>query len=313
MKYDITALGEILIDFAPVGKDSFGDTVFARKAGGAPLNLLATVSKYGGKAAFIGKVGKDMFGDFLHKTLTECGISDTGLKIDPLHNTTLAFVDLDENGDRSFSFYRNLSADISLERSDINEELISNSGIFHFGSLSLTDEPARSATEYAVNAAKKSGALITYDPNYRPALWKDADTAVKMMKKHLSKVDILKISKEELEMMFGIDREAAVKRLFYTGVKIILVTDGANGASLYMNGFDVSLPAAKVKTVDTTGAGDIFFGTFISEWIKNGSDIDSIKPQTAAEFLKKAIEVSGKSTEKYSAIASIPNYERNER
>lgn len=306
MKYDITALGEILIDFAPVGKDGSGDLVFARKAGGAPLNLLATVAKYGGRAAFIGKVGNDMFGEFLKATVKSAGVSDEALVIDDNHNTTLAFVSLKDDGDRDFSFFRNYGADIFLSKDDIKEGVIENSAIFHFGSLSLTSEPACAATEYALEIAKKSGCLISYDPNYRAPLWENKEIAVRMMKKHIDMVDILKIAKEELEMLFGIDRAKAIKALQSRGVSIILVTDGGKGASVYMGEKSISFPAAKVKTVDTTGAGDIFFGTFLSKWIKNKSTLKNITFEKICEYLKTAIHISGISTESYGAIASIP-------
>ena len=305
MKYDITALGEILIDFTPSGKDAAGDIVFARKAGGAPVNLLATVSKFGGKTAFIGKVGNDMFGSFLRETLKNSGISDKGLIFDSIHNTTLAFVALSESGDRDFSFYRNFGADVFLNKEDVNADIIKNSAVFHFGSLSLTSEPARGATEYALDIAKKAGCTVTYDPNYREPLWQDKETAIKMMKLHLDKADILKIAKEELLMLFGKNKESAIKAAFAYGVKIILVTDGANGAELYMKDTHIALPAEKVNTLDTTGAGDIFFGTFLSEWIKNKSTVYNITPEVAEKYLKKAIYVAGISTEKHGAIAAL--------
>ena len=305
MKYDITALGEILIDFTPSGLDSADDLIFARKAGGAPVNLLATVSKFGGKTAFIGKVGNDMFGSFLRETLKNAGVSDEGLITDNLHNTTLAFVALNNDGDRDFSFYRNFGADVFLEKEDIKADIIKNSQIFHFGSLSLTSEPARSTTEYALDIAKKAGCTVTYDPNYREPLWEDKATAIKMMKLHLDKVDILKIAKDELLMLFGGNEESAVKAAFSYGVKIILVTDGAKGAALHMKNAHIVLPAEKVNTIDTTGAGDIFFGTFLSEWINNKSTAYNITPETAEKYLKKAIYVAGKSTEKHGAIAAL--------
>lgn len=306
MKYDITALGEILIDFAPVGKDDAGDPIFARKAGGAPLNLLATVAKFGGRAAFMGKVGKDMFGDFLRETVKNAAIDDTALVTDESHNTTLAFVALNDEGDRDFSFFRNYGADVFLSKTEVKKEVIENSAIFHFGSLSLTNEPSRTTTEYALDLAKSSGCVVSYDPNYRAPLWENEETAVAMMKKHLDKVDILKIAKEELQMLLGEDVPAAIKAVQALGVSVILVTDGGNGASLYMGENSLSLPAARVETVDTTGAGDIFFGTFLSEWIENGSTLENITFEKAVEYLKTAICVAGKSTESYGAIASIP-------
>lgn len=307
MKYDITALGEILIDFTPAGADTSGDLLFARKAGGAPVNLLAAVAKFGGKAAFIGKVGDDMFGSFLRGVVKSAGISDEGLVTDPVHNTTLAFVALDENGDRDFSFYRNFGADVFLERADVNTDIIKNSSVFHFGSLSLTSETAADATAYALEAAKSAGCIITYDPNYREPLWRDRRTAVEKMKLHLDKVDIMKLSKEEMEMMFGSSDERAAQKALSYGISIVLVTDGGNGAELYMKNAHLRMPAEKAETVDTTGAGDIFFGTFLSEWIKNKTALSDIAPEKAAEYLKKAIHIAGKSTEKRGAIASIPN------
>lgn len=310
MKYDITALGEILIDFAPMGNDNDGDLIFARKAGGAPLNLLAAIAKFGGKAAFIGKVGNDMLGSFLRSTVKRYGISDEALVTDHSHNTTLAFVELGDDGDRDFSFFRNHGADIYLTEDDIDEEIIKNSKIFHFGSLSLTDEPSRSAAEYALAVAKKAGCTVSYDPNYRAPLWKDRSSAIEMMKKHIDKTDILKISSEELTMLFGDDRSRAVKSVLELGVSVLLVTDGGNGAALYMGENGISLPAADVVPIDTTGAGDIFFGTFLSEWIENGSDLSNITFEKACEYLKTAIKVAGKSTERHGGVASIPESKR---
>ncbi len=306
MKYDITALGEILIDFTPFGKDDDGDLLFSRKAGGAPLNLLATVSKYGGKTAFIGKVGNDLFGAFLRKTVKQAGISDEALITDAIHNTTLAFVELNDNGDRDFSFFRNYGADIFLSQNDVKEEIIRNSSIFHFGSLSLTNDSSRTATEYALDIAIKAGCVITYDPNYRPPLWCDESYAIDMMKKHLDKVDILKISKEEMNLLFNSDFNLAIQEIQNYGVKIILVTDGKNGASVHYGENAMFVPAIEANTVDTTGAGDIFFGTFLSEWIKNKKNFENININELHEYLKRAIKISGLSTEKHGAIKSIP-------
>ena len=233
MQYDVTALGEILIDFSPAGTDPNGDPLFAQKAGGAPVNLLAAVSRYDGRTAFIGKVGDDLFGKTLRKTLIQCGISDRGLRTDPLRNTTLAFVALDEHGDRKFSFCRNFGADLALTPEEVPEDLIRESKIFHFGSLSLTNEPARSATKHALSLAKAAGCLITYDPNYRPPLWSNVEEAVEQMKKPLPLVDILKISKEELTLLFPGSEGEAVSAILALGVRLVLVTDGGNGARLY--------------------------------------------------------------------------------
>lgn len=307
MQYDVTALGEILIDFSPAGTDPNGDPLFAQKAGGAPVNLLAAVSRYDGRTAFIGKVGDDLFGKTLRKTLIQCGISDRGLRTDPLRNTTLAFVALDEHGDRKFSFCRNFGADLALTPEEVPEDLIRESKIFHFGSLSLTNEPARSATKHALSLAKAAGCLITYDPNYRPPLWNNVEEAVEQMKKPLPLVDILKISKEELTLLFPGSEGEAVSAILALGVRLVLVTDGGNGARLYTKSLRISRPARNVHPVDTTGAGDIFFGTFLSQLLRRSLSLDSLRKEDAAACLETAISVSGKSTERPGGIASIPD------
>lgn len=306
MQYDITALGEILIDFTPIGQDDAGDLMLARKAGGAPVNVLATVAKFGGKAAFIGKVGDDILGKFLRRTLLEYGICDKGLQTDRTHNTTLAFVELDENGQRNFSFYRQFGADRFLQPEQIDTELIRQAKLFHFGSLSLTDQPARSATEYALSVAEKAGCVVSYDPNFRAPLWTSEAAAVKMMKRSLKSVDIIKLAEEELAAMYGADESAAVKQLQALGITVILVTRGANGADLYMGEHFYHCPAARVRAIDTTGAGDIFFGTFLSGFIKSGLDINCLPFSKACEFLTTACATAGASVTRRGGISSIP-------
>ena len=259
-KYDITALGEILIDFVPDGVDSAGDMRFIRKAGGAPLNMLATAAKAGLKTAFIGKVGNDLPGEFLIKTVKDCGIDCDYLKKDNEHNTTLAFVELNDKGDRKFSFYRTYGADRFIYETDVDKKLIADSKVFHFGSLSLTDEPSYFSTEIAVKTAKKCGCTVTYDPNYRPPLWDSPEKAAERMAFLLPYVDIIKLSVEELDM---ISHGKGTDFLFEKGVTLALVTDGDKGATLCFKGEKAHIPAIKAKTVDTTGAGDIFLGTFV--------------------------------------------------
>ena len=303
-KYDITALGEILIDFVPDGTDSFGDLRLIRKAGGAPLNMLATASKAGLRTAFIGKVGDDLPGKFLAETVRKCNIDDSYLKTDPEHNTTLAFVELDQNGDRKFSFYRSFGADRFITQDDIDIGLLSESSVFHFGSLSLIDEPSFSATLYALKKAKENRCVITYDPNYRQPLWKSSALASQRIALPLHYVDIIKLSIEELEM---ISNGKGVDAVFSQGVKIILVTDGGKGADLYFNGQSAHIPAINVKAIDTTGAGDIFFGTFVSQFVVRNLPIDELSFDELKIFAQNAVYISGKSTEKYGAIASIPD------
>lgn len=306
--YDIVALGEILIDFTMLGKNDEGTELFGKHPGGAPANVLATVARYGGKASFIGKVGKDMFGEYLINVLKDNNIDTSGVITDEVHNTTLAFVSLDDNGDRHFSFYRGFGADVFIDKAEIPCDMIKNSKIFHFGSLSLTCEPSKSATDFALNTAKKNGKIISYDPNYRELLWKDEQTAVATITEYIKYADIIKLSKEEAELIAGsVDNAIAI--VAEMGVKIILITDGANGVTYSFQNERGFVPAIKVKPVDTTGAGDIFFGTFLFEIIKNGAEIDKISSQNVKKYIESAVKTAGLSTQKNGAISSIPNYE----
>lgn len=306
-KLDIVSLGEILIDFVPDGTDDFGDERFICKAGGAPLNVLATCAKFGLKTAFIGKVGNDIFGRKLIKTLNENGIESDGVYVDGDRNTTLAFVKLNEDGDRDFSFYRNYGADINIDISDVDSEKIASSLLFHFGSLSYTDEPMRSATDFALKTARKNGCIITYDPNYREPLWKSRADAVAAMRKNIEYADIVKLSREELFMIAEADEltDAAAK-ITDCGVKLLIVTDGANDVLFTSGGELHALPAKKVKAIDTTGAGDIFFGTFLTGFVKGGAELNDLTDDMIAGYVEKAIEKSAESVTKKGAVASIP-------
>ena len=294
--FDITALGEILIDFTPVITAS-GKRTFEENPGGAPANLLATVAKFGGKTAFIGKVGNDMFGEALGNVLKENGIDTTGLVVDDVHNTTLAFVALDQSGDRSFSFYRNFGADIFLTKDEVPEDIIKNSKIFHFGTLSLTNEPAKTATDFALKTAKESGCIVSLDPNYRELLWESEAEAVSVMRNYVSYADIVKFSKEEILMVTGeTDVLSAISAVTDMGVTLVLVTDGGNGVNFGTKDYHGFVPSLNVDTVDTTGAGDIFFGTFLYKFLKSGKAPDAVTFEEAESFVKKAVTISGLST-----------------
>lgn len=307
MKYDITALGEILIDFVPDGTDASGDLRFIRKAGGAPVNLLATAAKSGKRTAFIGKVGNDMFGRFLKNTLSENKIDCRALITDDKHNTTLAFVALDEQGDRDFSFFRRFGADAFLCCDDVDTALIKDSEIFHFGSLSLTNDCCAEATLFAVETAERSGCIISYDPNYRAPLWENERAAVDAMICGLKCADIVKVSREESVMLSGeTDTEAALKKLSSLGPRIVLMTDGANGVNFLFENEIGFVPSLKLSPTDTTGAGDIFFGTFLSCFI-SGNSFNGLNTQKLYEYVKTAVKISGKSTLHHGAIASIPD------
>lgn len=262
-RFDVTALGEVLIDFTPSGEQE-GVPVFAQNPGGAPLNVLMQNALLGGKTALIGKVGRDIFGSALRNVMEEHRIDTRGLSVSEEVHTTLAFVHLDSEGDRSFCFYRNPGADILLEVKDIDPQLIKNSHTFHFGSLSATEEPSKSATCAALEIAKKAGCIISYDPNYRAPLWKSEKEAIETMLYFLPYTDILKVSEEEMELLTGTgDLEKGSQKLADYGITLVCVSKGAKGA-YYRRGKDCrGVPGFTVDVVDTNGAGDSFFGAVL--------------------------------------------------
>lgn len=312
--FHITAIGELLIDFTPAGFSQRGDMLFARIAGGAPANVLAAASKLGCRTAFIGKVGQDSFGRFLKDTLEAAGIDARGLVFSP-YNTTLAFVTLDEHGDRSFSFYRKPGADMMLEFSDVDQSLVENSRILHFGSVSLTDEPSRSATLETVRLARSLGKTISYDPNYRPFLWPDTDEAVRWMKEGLSLADIVKMSEEELFLLTGSQEpEEGTKELAREGKALILVSLGAKGA-FYRRGDTCGLlPTYDVKTIDTNGAGDAFFGAILSRLAElELSALAALSQKELEEILSYGNAAGSITTTRKGSIPALPTEEEIQR
>ena len=224
-KVDIVALGELLIDFTEAGHSQGGRKLFEQNPGGAPANLLTVASHFGYRTSFIGKVGNDMHGKFLKKTLQTEGINTDAIVEDPDYFTTLAFVEIGENGERNFSFARKPGADTQLKKEELDQTLISGCRIFHFGSLSLTDEPAESTTIEAVKMAKAAGVLISYDPNYRPSLWKSKEYAVKKMKSVVELVDVMKVSDEESILLTGAKSyEQAAEEILAMGPKLVAIT-----------------------------------------------------------------------------------------
>lgn len=262
--FDLTALGETLIDFTPDGKSDMGMPLFSQNPGGAPANVLVQNALLGGRTAFLGKVGADGFGHFLRETMERSGIDTGGLVTSEEVHTTLAFVQLDERGDRSFSFYRKPGADILLSAGEVDEKRIRESHIFHFGSLSLTDEPARSATLAALAAARAGGCLISYDPNYRPPLWPSEAEARRWMLEVLPFADIVKVSGEEMTLLTGATGlEEGTARLAAQGSALVLVSLGEEGAFYRLGDFRGRVPTYRVDTVDTNGAGDAFLGAVL--------------------------------------------------
>ncbi|GMQ58093.1 carbohydrate kinase [Vallitalea sediminicola] len=309
--YDVVAIGELLIDFTPVEDGEKKLPIFEQNPGGAPANVLAMNARLGGKTGFIGKVGYDQFGCFLKKVIEDVNINASGLVMSKDVHTTLAFVHLSEQGERSFSFYRKPGADMMLTKEEINKELIDNCNMFHFGSVSLTDEPCKSATIIAVEYAKKKGKIISYDPNYREALWKDYRVAKEEILKVMPLADIVKISEEEMEFLFGItDMDECVKLIKEMGVSLVLISMGDKGS--YYSNKNVSgfIKSFKMNSVDTTGAGDAFLGA-VHYKIRNKdlTDIQMLQKEELDEILLFANAAGGITTTKKGAIPAMPNEE----
>ncbi len=307
-KYDIIALGEILIDYTPMKNSESGMKVFEQNAGGAPANVLACSAKFGANTAFIGKVGTDMQGEFLRKTLVDAKIETKGLISDAEYFTTLAFVSLSESGERSFAFARKHSADINLSKHEVDVDLINNTKVFHFGSLSLTHEKNREATLFAIKNAKENGAIISYDPNYRNLLWESEEIAAQTMQSVLCDVDVLKISDEEVTLMTDeTDLIKAAEKMIAKGVCIVAITLGAQGA-LVANKTGVSKIAGfkAEKVVDTTGAGDTFWGSFLYKIATSNKDIAEISLKELADFTKFANAAAALCVKSRGAIAAMP-------
>lgn len=272
-KYDVVAMGELLIDFTMNGKSEQGNPLFEANPGGAPCNVLAILKKYGKETGFIGKVGSDQFGQMLKGILEEVGIDTAGLVMDAGYNTTLAFVHTAEDGDRTFSFYRKPGADMMLAEGEINYEMIDNTKIFHFGTLSMTDNPAREATKAAVAYAKAHGKLISFDPNLRPPLWENLADAKEAIAYGLEIADIVKIADNEIEFMTGkSDMNEAIEVLTAQyDIKLLLVTLGKDGSVAIYNKERVFVPGfIQENTIETTGAGDTFGGSVLAYVCEHG-------------------------------------------
>ena len=308
--YDVVALGELLIDFAPHSVNEAGYPVLSANPGGAPGNFLAALTKYGSRTAMIGKVGDDAFGKALVKTLEDAGIDARGIRIDPNVFTTLAFVSLDASGNRDFSFARKPGADTCLTPEEVDEELIADAKVFHFGTLSLTDEPAAGATRHAIELAKRHGALISLDPNLRKPLWKREEDAREAIEWSLHQADIVKISDEEIDWLWGFSpEEGAEKLLREYGVSLVYATLGPKGcyAANGTNRVTVQSPSG-IHVVDTTGAGDIFGGSAMSQFIrckKTPADLTETELRRIVSFACTAASLS---TQTHGGIASVPEY-----
>lgn len=309
-KFDVVALGELLIDFTENGESSQGNPMLEANPGGAPCNVLAMLNKLGKKTAFIGKVGNDTFGHMLKAVVSESGTDITNLVMDNEVHTTLAFVHTYPDGEREFSFYRNPGADMMLTKDEVNEDIIKAGRIFHFGTLSSTHEGAREATRYAVDVAKENGLLISFDPNLREPLWASLDDAKKEIEYGLSKCDILKISDNELEFMTGTtDYSEGVRRLREKyDIKIIFVTLGKDGSYAYYKNMTVGAPPfMNVKTIEKTGAGDTFGGCALNYLLEH--DIDNLTEENLTELVIFANAGASLITAKKGALKVMPDRE----
>ena len=310
--YDVVAMGELLIDFTCVSKDAEGYPTMAAHPGGAPANFLAALAKFGTSAALLGKVGNDAFGKLLTGTLDQAGIGTSGIIMAEDVFTTLAFVTLDETGNREFSFSRKPGADTCLRYDELDMSLIDNAKVFHFGTLSLTDEPARTTTYKAVEYAKSAGKLITYDPNLRKPLWKDLEEAKKQLIWGMTMADVVKISDEEVEFLWGLGVEEGADYILKNfGVKLVFVTCGADGCYFKNAVASGKVPSLKnIKVVDTTGAGDIFGGSAVYKLLQTGKAPETLNEEELREVVTFACTSAGLSTTKPGGISSVHEYQQ---
>ena len=305
---DVTALGELLVDFTMNGQSEQGNPLFEACPGGAPCNVLAFLQKMEKKTAFIGKVGEDFLGDFLKETLDKSGVSTEGLISDADYFTTLAFVKLADNGERNFAFARKPGADIGLKAEEIRKDIICQSRILHVGSLSLTDEISRNAEFIALKAAKNNGTIISYDPNYRASLWDSQEEACKWMRSILEYADIVKVSEEEIELLTGYtDVRKAAESITEYGAKIVLITLGEKGSFVYLQDQqEAYVSGYSSKVVDTTGAGDSFMGGFLYKICESGKRIEEYSLQEMIECVRFGNAVASLCVEREGAIPAMP-------
>lgn len=309
---DVVALGELLIDFAHKSSDSAGYPTLAAQPGGAPGNFLAALQRYGCSTALLGKVGDDTFGHLLINTLQELGIGTKGILRDPAVFTTLAFVTLDSTGNREFSFARKPGADTCLTAGEVDYSLIDGARVFHFGTLSLTAEPARAATRAAVAYARRAGRLVSFDPNLRKPLWASEAEAKEQMEWGLGQSDIVKISDEEVDFLWGLSPEEGAQRLLKEyGVKLAYVTLGPKGCHFAnRNGCGEVASPSGIQVVDTTGAGDIFGGSAMSRFLKLNKAPDSLTVDEMEAVTRFACCAASLSTQTHGGIFSVVPEER---
>lgn len=304
---DVVALGELLIDFTCESTNAAGYPTLTANPGGAPGNFLAALQAYGCTTAMMGKVGDDTFGHLLLKTMGEKGIGTQGIVVDPAVFTTMAFVTLDATGNREFSFARKPGADTCLRKEELDYPLLDACRAFHFGTLSLTDEPARTATMAAVAYAKAAGKLISFDPNLRKPLWPSEGAAKAQMEWGLHQADVVKISDEEIEFLWGLAPEqGAAKLLEEYGVKLVYATLGPKGCHFAnANGCGSVASPSGIRVVDTTGAGDIFGGSAMSQLLRLGKAPQDLTVAEMAAVTRFACCAASLSTQSHGGINSV--------
>ena len=313
-KYDVVALGELLIDFTENGLSSQGNPLMEANPGGAPCNVLAMLNKLGKKTAFIGKVGRDQFGTMLKTVVEESGTDVTNLMMDDEVHTTLAFVHTFPDGDREFSFYRNPGADMMLKKEEVDPEIIKAAKIFHFGTLSSTHPEVREATRYAIDVAKENGLLVSFDPNLREPLWDSLEDARKEIEYGLGKCDILKISDNEMEFMTGTDdynKGVEMLRESYD-IPLIFVTLGKEGSRAYYKDMIVEVaPFIRKDTIETTGAGDTFEACALNYVLEHG--LENLTEENLKELLRFANAGASIITSRKGALKVMPEKEEIEK
>ena len=308
--FDVIACGELLIDFVPTesGVTLVEAPAFKKAAGGAPANVAVGAARLGYRAGFLGQVGEDVFGHFLADTLAQSGVDVAGLRFTPEARTALAFVSLRADGERSFMFYRHPSADMLWRPENVDAAYAASARIFHYGSISLIGEPSRSATFAALDHARRAGALISYDPNLRLALWPSADAARAGMLAGWQHADLAKVSEEELEFLTGeSDEIRAVRKLWHDRLKLLTVTRGAAGSAYFTADASGEVPGFQVSAVDTTGAGDGFLAGLLAGLLDGGLQFEQERIEAA---LRLGNAVGALTTTQRGAIPALPTREK---
>ncbi len=310
-RFDLVSCGEALIDFTPVDANEPGPPLYAAHAGGGPANLAVAFARMGGAAAFIGQVGNDFWGRHLAATLAAEQIDTTGLVYADLYHTSLAFVHLFADGDRDFTFYRHPGADEKLCQRDVRFDVIQQARVFHFSSLLFTDETARTASLAAARFARAQGLLVSYDPNWRPMLWPDAQAGHEALRLGLRLADFVKVTPQELALLSDTQSETeGTQRLFNSGVRLVLLTRGAGGCTVFSRSQRVDVPGFAVAAVDTTGAGDAWLGAFLYQWIAHSKQANATAPVPdqlpAAELAQMARFANAAAAVQISRFGGIP-------